>query len=65
MKVYIILDESNSLGVGCIVEKVFSSKEKAVDYIYADYMKHPYYAGKSKQDLVKEMELNIHEVEVE
>ena len=65
MKVYIILDESNSLGVGCIVEKVFASKEKAVDYIYADYMKHPYYAGKSKQDLVKEMELNIHEVEVE
>ena len=65
MKVYIILDESNSLGVGCIVEKVFSSKEKAVDYIYADYMKHPYYAGKSKEDLMKEMELNIHEVEVE
>ena len=65
MKVYIILDESNSLGVGCIVEKVFSSKEKAVDYVYADYMKHPYYAGKSKEDLAKEMELNIHEVEVE
>ena len=65
MKVYIILDESNSLGVGCIVEKVFSDKEKAVDYVYADYMKHPYYAGKSKEDLMKEMELNIHEVEVE
>ena len=65
MKVYIILDESNDLGVGCIVEKVFSSKEKAVDYVYADYMKHPYYAGKSKEDLAKEMELNIHEVEVE
>ena len=65
MKVYIILDESNSLGVGAFVEKVFSSKEKAVDYVYADYMKHPYYAGKSKEDLAKEMELNIHEVEVE
>ena len=65
MKVYIILDESNDLGVGAFVEKVFSSKEKAVDYVYADYMKHPYYAGKSKEDLAKEMELNIHEVEVE
>ena len=65
MKVYIILDESNSLGVGAFVEKVFSDKEKAVDYVYADYMKHPYYAGKSKEDLAKEMELNIHEVEVE
>ena len=65
MKVYIILDESNDLGVGAFVEKVFSSKEKAVDYVYDDYMKHPYYAGKSKQDLAKEMELNIHEVEVE
>ena len=65
MKVYIILDESNSLGVGAFVEKVFSDKEKAVDYVYADYMKHSYYKGKSKEDLRKEMELNIHEVEVE
>ena len=66
MKVYIILDESNSnLGVGAFVKKVFSSKEKAVDYVYADYMKHPYYAGKSKQDLVKEIESGIHEAEVE
>ena len=65
MKVYIILDESNSLGVGCFVEKVFSSKEKAVDYVYADYMKYSFYAGKSKQDLAKEIESGIHEVEVE
>lgn len=65
MKVYIILDESNDLGVGSFVEKVFSSKEKAIDYVYADYMKHPYYAGKSKEDLKKEIELNIHEAEVE
>ena len=65
MKVYIILDESNDLGVGSFVEKVFSNKEKAIDYVYVDYMKHPYYAGKSKEDLMKEMELNIHEVEVE
>ena len=65
MKVYIILDESNDLGVGCFVEKVFSSKEKAIDYVYADYMKHSFYAGKSKQDLMKEMELNIHESEIE
>jgi hypothetical protein len=65
MKVYIILDESNDLGVGSFVEKVFSSKEKAVDYVYADFMKHPYYAGKSKQDLVKEIESGIHEAEVE
>ena len=36
MKVYIILDESNDLGVGAFVEKVFSSKEKAVDYVYAE-----------------------------
>lgn len=65
MKVYIILDESNDLGVGCFVEKVFSDKEKAVDYVYADYAKHPFYAGKSKQDLNKEIESNIHESEVE
>ena len=65
MKVYIILDESNSLDVGTFVEKVFSDKEKAIDYVYADYMKHSYYKGKSKEDLRKEMELNIHEVEVE
>ena len=65
MKVYIILDDSNSLGAGAFVEKVFSSKEKAVDYVYADYMKHPYYAGKSKEDLRKEIESNIHEEEVE
>ena len=65
MKVYIILDESNSLGVGAFVEKVFSSKEKAIDYVYAGYMKYSFYAGKSKEDLMKEMELNIHEVEVE
>ena len=65
MKVYIILDESNSLGVGAFVEKAFSDKEKAVDYVYADYMKHSFYAGKSKEDLRKEIELSIHEVEVE
>ena len=65
MKVFIILDESNSLGVGAFVEKSFSDKEKAVDYVYADYMKHSYYKGKSKEDLRKEMELNIHEVELE
>ena len=65
MKVYIILDESNDLGVGAFVEKVFSDKEKAVDYVYDDYMKHPYYAGKSKQDLAKEIESGIHEAEVE
>ena len=65
MKVYIILDESNDLGVGCFVHKAFSDKEKAVDYVYADYAKHPYYAGKSKQDLYKEIDRIIHEVEVE
>ena len=65
MKVYIILDESNSLGVGCIVEKVFSSKEKAIDYVYADYMKSSFYAGKSKEDLRKEIIHQIHEEEVE
>jgi len=65
MKVYIILDESNDLGVGAFVEKVFSSKEKAFDCVYAAYMKHPYYAGKSKEDLRKEIESGIHEAEVE
>ncbi len=63
MKVYIILDESNR--VGAFVEKVFSSKEKAVDYVYGLYMKHPYYAGKSKQDLAKEIDRVIHEAEIE
>ena len=65
MKVYIILDESNSLGVGCVVEKAFSNKEKAVDYVYADFMKYSSHAGKSKEDLSKEIEYVIHEVEVE
>ena len=65
MKVYIILDESNDLGVGAFVEKVFSSKEKAVDYVYADYMKYSFYAGKSKEDLRKEIDNQIHEQEVE
>ena len=65
MKVYIILDESNSLGVGCIVEKVFSDKEKAVDYLYSGYMRYSFYAGKSKEDLRKEIEREIHEEELE
>ena len=65
MKVYIILDESNSLGVGAFVEKAFSDKEKAIDYVYADYMKHSYYKGKSKEDLRKEIDREIHEEEVE
>ena len=65
MKVYIILDESNDLGVGCFVEKVFSNKEKAIDYVYGLYIKHPYYAGKSKEDLAREIEPNIHECGVE
>ena len=65
MKVYIILDESNSLDVGTFVEKVFSDKEKAVDYVYADYMKHPFYAGKSKEDLTREIDRVIHEAEIE
>ena len=65
MKVYIILDESNSFGVGAFVEKVFSNKEKAVDYVYADYLKHRFHAGKSKEDLVKEIDRVIHEAEIE
>ena len=65
MKVYIILDESYSYAGRCLVDKVFSSKEKVIDYVYADYMKHPYYKGKSKEDLIKGIELSIHEVEVE
>ena len=65
MKVYIILDESDTLGAGCFVQKVFSDKEKAVDYVYADYMKHPFHAGKSKEDLVKEIDRVIHEAKVE
>ena len=66
MKVYIILDESNDLGVGAFVEKVFSDKEKAIDYVYALYMKNPfYYAEQSKQDLMKGIESCIHEAEIE
>ena len=65
MKVYIILDESNSLGVGAFVEKAFSDKEKAVDYVYAEYMKYSFYAGKSKEDLAKQIDREIHEEEVE
>tara|TARA_R110000868_G_scaffold396594_1_gene668855 strand:- start:239 stop:436 length:198 start_codon:yes stop_codon:yes gene_type:complete len=65
MKVYIILDESNDLGVGCFVKRVFSSKEKAIDYVYASYIKYSFYAGKSKEDLRKEIDREIHEEEVE
>ena len=65
MKVYIILDQPDEFGFRVFVKKVFSSKEKAVDYVYADYMKHPFYAGKSKEDLVKEIDRVIHEAEVE
>jgi len=65
MKVYIILDESNDLGVGAFVQKVFSDKEKAVDYVYAEYMKYSFYAGKSKEDLRKQIDREIHEEEVE
>lgn len=65
MKVYIILDESNSLGVGAFVEKVFSDKEKAIDYVYAGYMKYSFYAGKSKEDLAKEINREIYEEELE
>ena len=65
MKVYIILDESNGLGFGCFVDKVFSDKEKAIDYVYALYIKNTYYAKKSKQDLMKEIESCIHEAEIE
>ena len=65
MKVYIILDESDTLGAGCFVQKVFSDKEKAVDYVYADFMKYSFYAGKSKEDLRKDIDREIHEEEIE
>ena len=65
MKVYIIIDGSNNLGVGPFVEKVFSNKEKAVDYVYELYAKNPFYAEQSKQDLMKILESIIHESEVE
>lgn len=65
MKVYIILDGSNNLGVGPFVEKVFSNKEKAVDYVYSLYMKNPFYAEQSKQNLMKILESIIHEAEIE
>jgi hypothetical protein len=64
MKVYIILDESNS-DDRTFVEKVFSDKEKAIDYVYADFMKYRIHAGKSKEDLTKEIDRVIHEEEVE
>ena len=65
MKVYIILDDSNDLGLGAFVERVFSDKEKAIDYVYTDFMKYRFHAGKSKEDLVKEIDRVIHEAEIE
>ena len=65
MKVYIILDEPDEFGFRIFVKKVFSDKEKAVDYVYADYMKHPFHAGKSKEDLTREIDRVIHEAEIE
>jgi hypothetical protein len=51
--------------LGAYVKKVFSSKEKAEDYLYNFYMKYSFYAGKSKEDLRKELDREIHEEEVE
>ena len=65
MKVYVILDEPDEFGFRVFVKKVFSDKEKAVDYVYADFMKYRFHAGKSKEDLVKEIDRVIHEEEVE
>ena len=65
MKVYVILDEPDEFGFRVFVKKVFSDKEKAVDYVYADYMKHPFHAGKSKEDLTREIDRVIHEAEIE
>jgi hypothetical protein len=65
MKVYIILDEEECVHVGTFVEKVFSDREKAIDYLYGLFIKNPFYVGKSKQDLSKEFDRLIHEAEVE
>ena len=65
MKVYIILDEEEAIHVGTFVKKVFADREKAIDYAYGLYMKYPFYVGKSKQDLSKEIDYLIHEAEVE
>ena len=65
MKVYIILDEPDEFGFRVFVKKVFSSKEKAFDYLYYFYTKYSCYAGKSKEDLRKEIDREIHEEEVE
>jgi len=50
MKVYIILDEPDEFGFRVFVKKVFSDKEKAIDYVYADLIKQPHYKCKCKQD---------------
>ena len=65
MKVYIILDEPDEFGFRVFVKKVFSDKEKAFDYLYNFYTKYSCYAGKSKEDLRKEIDREIHEEEVE
>ena len=65
MKVYIVLDEPDEFGFRVFVKKVFSDKEKAIDYVYADLIKQPYYKCKCKQDIIKSIEFKIHESEVE
>ena len=65
MKVYIILDEPDEFGFRIFVKKVFSDKEKAVDYVYGLCMKNRVFVGQSKQDLMKVIESIIHEAEVE
>ena len=47
------------------VKKAFKDKEKAVDYLYSGYRRYSFYAGKSKEDLRKEIEREIHEEELE
>jgi hypothetical protein len=65
MKVYIILDEPDEFGFRVFVKKVFSDKEKAIDYVYADLIKQPHYKCKCKQDIIKSIEFKIHEAEIE
>ena len=65
MKVYIILGEPDEFGFRVFVKKVFSDKEKAIDYVYADLIKQSYYKCKCKQDIIKSIEFHIHEAEIE
>lgn len=65
MKVYIILDESNSLGLGALIEKVFDTEKKALDHIINNHFHSAFYQNMSDAQLRDNAKPFVFEMEVE